>query len=502
MMRVFLFILFLPALVSGQSINRFMLKANSVYFRNTIYAFGFIQDKNDLHFKLFKVSSDLTRLDSVSDKLGKEKAESFLEITADTLHGYLNFYFQKSDSKNSVTLLRYNDSLRLIAKAENFESSKINSLTTFENEIYTYKNSTYTIRTSEDSLGKQFYLTKYNLIANQKPFEYKQAWQYPLEKRNINTTHVFYADSEFVFVYVTILSGERKGQWILKLNSLNGAILKGIKLNANSDDRNYILSSFHYDVKEKELLVAGNIYTKQQLDFETKTFAFTGLNKENTFFFIKIGSNNEVASRDQKTIPIAVISPPVKTTIKPVAPPFYHVRIKELRKVSTTGYEMYCNIYKSSPSSLLFLYESGFMVDVNLEEMGIEITSGKIYNPMSLFPNLVNTDMKDINGKIELKYILDFDKFLYKQSISEVEKQFRRDANKNTKWIICKSDIKTGINSFYEVFIGLKNVESKLILQSSKYNNPAVYKTTNNTLLLFNFNSDNSTINLSARSWD
>lgn len=78
-----------------------------------------------------------------------------------------------------------------------------------------HKNSTYTIRTSENSLGKQFYLTKYDVISNQKPFEYKQAWQYPLEKRNINTTHVFYADSEVVFIYVTILSGDRKMQWIL-----------------------------------------------------------------------------------------------------------------------------------------------------------------------------------------------------------------------------------------------------------------------------------------------
>jgi len=200
-LRSFLFILLFPVFVSGQSLSRSLIKSNSLFFRNNIYVFGFTQDKNELIFKLYRSSSDLLKLDSVNTLIGKEKAENLLEITADTLHGYLNFYFQKVNSKNLATLVRYNDSLKLITKVENFESNKINSLTTFENEIYTYKNSTYTIRTSEDSLGKQFYLTKYSVITPAKPFEYKQIWQYPLEKHNINTTHVFYADSEMVLIY-------------------------------------------------------------------------------------------------------------------------------------------------------------------------------------------------------------------------------------------------------------------------------------------------------------
>lgn len=130
-MRLILFIFFFPFFVFGQSVNRALLKSNSLSFRNNIYVFGFVQDKNDLNFKLYKASSDLSKLDSISNTLGKEKAENLLEITADTLHGYLNFYFQKVNSKNLASLLRYNDSLRLITKVENFESNKINSLTTF-----------------------------------------------------------------------------------------------------------------------------------------------------------------------------------------------------------------------------------------------------------------------------------------------------------------------------------------------------------------------------------
>jgi hypothetical protein len=500
MIRWFI-ILFFPVIVLSQNFSRTLLKPGSVKFRDHIFVFGVLQDKNDLHFKLYRTTFDLQKTDSVSNALGKQKAEDFLEITSDTLHGYLNFYFQKSNSKNLASLLRFNDSLKLIAKTDNFESNKINSLTTFENETYTHKNSTYTIRTSEDSLGKQFYLTKYTLISNQRPFEYKLTWQYPLEKRNINTTHVFYADSEVVFIYVTILSGDRKGQWILKLNSKEGTIIKGIKLNANGDERNYFFNSFSYDPKEKELLIAGNVYTRQQLDVGSKTFPFTGLNKENTFFFIKIDGTNEVVSRDQKTIPITLIAPIVKPSGKPGPPPFYHVKIKEFKKTSKTEYSAYCDIYKSVPGSLQFLYEGGFYFDVSIEEMGIELTSTKIYNSVVPFPGLVNTDPKDINGKIELGSILEFDKFLYKQPITDVEKQFGKDDNKNPKWIICKSDIKIGINSFYNVIIGQKGIESKLLLQGSKYNNLNIYKIKNDKLILFNYNSETAVFTLSGFGW-
>lgn len=500
-MRLIFIAILCPLIAFNQSLSRPLLKSNSILFRNSIYVYGFAQDKNDLQFKLYKTAVDLIKIDSVSNSIGKEKPERFLEITADTLHGYLNFYLQKENNKSLVTLLRYSDSLRLITKVDDFESSKINSLTTFENEIYNYKNTTYTIRTSEDSLGKQFYLTKYRLITDQKPFEYKQVWQYPLEKRNINTTHVFYADSETVFIYVTILSGDRKGQWILKLDAQKGTLIKGIKLNANGDDRNYILSAHQYDSKEKELIVGGNIYTKQQLDIETKNFSFNGLNKENTFFFVKIDANNEVISRDQKTFSVSVVAPAIKTSGKPAPPPFYHIRIKELKKISKTDYQLYCDIYKSSPGSLLFLYLTGFSVDLVLEEMGIELIPGKIYTNTLPFPNLVNTDPKDINGKIELKSIAEFDKFLYKCPVAEIEKCSGKDDLKNQKWIICKSDIKTGVNSFYQVFIGQKGVESKLLLQASKYNHPNIAKINDQKLFKFNSNSESGIFELNVLNW-
>jgi hypothetical protein len=491
----------LPVMLFGQNISRNLLKANSLFFRDHIYVYGFIQEKNELYFKTFRISADLTKIDSVSNSLGKEKIEEQLEISADTLHGFLNFYFQKSNSKNLATLLRFDKDLKLIAKAENFESNKINSLTTFENEIYTFRNSTYTIRTSEDSLGKQFFLTKYDVISHLKPFEYKMSWQYPLEKRNINTTHIFYADSQLVLVYVTIISGDKKGQWILKINAGNGSIIKGIKLNAKGDERSYVFNAFDYDPISGEIFVVGNIYTKQQFDPEAKTHTFTNLNKQNTFFFITINTD-EVMGRAEKNIPITYsASPAPKAAGAKPLPNYYHLKIKELKKTDKTNYTAYCDVFKTVGTQLLFLFETAFTINISLVETEVDTEQSKIFNILQPFPNLVNSDPKDINGKIELKSISEFDRLLYMKPIADVEKEIGKDENKNPKWIIARNDIKTGRNSFYKLGLGVKGLENKLILEGSKYDHPNVYKIKNDKVLLYNYNSETGYFSLSATNW-
>lgn len=47
-------------------------------------------------------------------------------------------------------------------------------------------------------------------------------------------------------------------------------ITKGIKLNANGDDRSYILNTFHYDSKEKELLVVGKSLYQATVRYRNK----------------------------------------------------------------------------------------------------------------------------------------------------------------------------------------------------------------------------------------
>lgn len=496
-MRIYILIFFMPFILNAQSIKKNILNASSLSFRNNIYIFGLESDKTGLSFKLYKTDLMLSKVDSVKCPLDKEKPEVYLDITADTLHGFLNFYLQKVNNKNLATLIRYNDSLRFITKTGPFESNKINSLTTFENEIYTYKDATYTIRTSEDSLGRQFYLNKYTVVDEKKVFEYKQAWQLPLEKRNINTTHVFFANDEFVFVYVNIISGEKKGQWVLKIDAKKGLVLKGIKLNNKGDLRWHIYNSFHYDIKQKLLLIAGNIYSDEQINIENAKFTFKSLDKQNTYFFTLIDSLGENIQRFEKTLPFVYAAN--KTPNKEVN--YYHVKIKKLDKTSSNGHVAYGNIYKSVNSQLLFMYETGFFYTSIISEEGLELNIDKIHLPLNNLKGLISADPKDLNGKIELSNLTEFDKFLYKGPVSDIEIQFGKDHLKNPKWILSSTDLISGKKIFYDIRIGLKGVEKKTILESSKYNHPMIYKATEDKIVLFTGDKESGTINLQIKTW-
>lgn len=492
-----LILIFIPLLINAQSFKRNLEKANSFYYKDRVYVFGYVQNKNEVDFKLYKTNSSLTIIDSALFSLGKDKTENYLEITADTLHNYLNFYFQKADSKNKASLLRLNDSLKLVTKVENFESTKINSLTSFEDEKFSFQNSTYIVRSSQDSLGKQYFLTRFDVMNFQKPFEYQSKWQFPFEKRNINTVHVFYADTNLLFVYVNVTAGSKSGQWVLKLNNKTGQLISGTKLNHIGDTRHLLPTSFNYNKKTKELLAVGNIYTTQQINFTDKAHSFLNLEKQNTFFFYKIDSVGDVVSRNEKIYPIILVAN--KTNLKQVF--YYHLKIKELKRRSDTEYSAYCSVYKTTGQELVFLYGTGFYFNFSISEMGLEINFDKLLDNLSVLQNFVTNDAKDINGKMEITSAIEFDKLLMKWPLADVEKHFGKDDIGLPKWILNKSDVKTGNSTFYLVSMGKKGLESKIILESSKYNHPNIYKISNEKLLLFNFDATNSVFEISQGNW-
>lgn len=496
MQRLFIFLLF-PVLLQAQSFRASLQRANSLYFHNSLFVFGYAQNKMEAAFKIYKLSNNLGHADSLSVNLGKEKAESFLEISADTLHGHLDFYFQKVNSKNHASLIRLDDSLKIIARSDNFDVTKINGLSSFEDEKYVSGNSLYLVRTSEDSLGKQFYLDRFVVSDFKKPYEYTSKWQFPFEKRHIKTAHVFYADTLVALIYVHVLTGEKTGQWILKLNSKTGELIKGTKLNAKGDKRHYLFSHYNYDRKTKSLLAAGTIYTPQQINFETGVFNFNGLAKQCTFFFVAIDSLGEVQQREEKNFPLAI--PPNPKSKQAF---FYHPKIREIKKTPESEYKIYCDLYKSSAQDLVFLYETGFSFKLSLSEMGADIAADKLFMNLSTLPNFLTADPKDINGKFELKSIREFDRMLYSKPIADVENYFGKDDLGNPKWILNKTDVKTGNKTYYLVKVGQKNaLEHKVLLENSKYNHPFIYRLSNEKLLLFNTAADNSGFEVMVSGW-
>lgn len=490
-------LLLMPVLMFAQNINKNLINAKSFEFRKNIFVYGINQSGNDMSFIVYKFSHELGKTDSAVQIIGKENFKEYLEINSDTLHGFLNFYLQKSNSNNMVTLIRLNDSLQTIAKAEHLDVSKINSLTTFESEHYSFSESTYTIRSTEDSIGKQFFLTKYELLNKQEPFEYKLSWQYPLEKRNIHSAHIFYANNEVLFMYVNISSGEKKGQWILKINTSKGTLVKGIKLNTKGDTRNFIYSACHYDPLTKAVLVCGNVYNEQQIDFETGKYEFANMNKQNTYFFTTIDSTCENIIRNEKTVPFLFAAG--KTQTKEII--CHWAKCKEIYKTGPSDYSIYYSLYSNHPPDLLFLYETGFYMNISINESDVELYADKIYNSSGTIPGLITGENKDNTGKIEINSLNELDKVLYKWPVTDVEQTIGKDDLKNTKWVLVKNNLSTDRKIFYAVRIGLKGPEQKLLLESGRYNHPEIYKINDDKLIIFNTTPENNAFSIAIKSW-
>lgn len=497
-MNRFLILIFIPTLLAGQTVKRSILKANSFFYKQNIYVYGLEKTKNVLQFKVFKFSNTLQKSDSVQFSLGNDNPDNYLDINSDSLYGYLNFYLQKADNKNQVTLIRLNDSLRTMLKADNVEVTKLNSLTAFESEKYIFRNSTYIIRSSGEHPDKQFFLTKFDITDPKKINEFKQAWQFPFEKKFIREARVFYADSEVVLVTTNIFEGEKKGQWLIKVNARNGQLLSGKRISIANDKRAFLYSGFHYNKETKEIMLAGNIYTENQLNLGAATYSFSPV-KNNLFFFVVIDSTNEYILRAEKNLPLAVISATTagKSAKKEVFN--YHLKIKGLTKRSPFEYLLYVDIYKNTAQSLSFLYETGFNLTLNLNNDEVELVPDKIYNSTSIVPGIVVADPKDINGKFDLKSIEEYPKFLCSTPISDAERCYGRDEQQNPKWILRKNDLKTNKTSFYHVTVGAKGLQSKLMLENDKYTFPNIYSISSQKILLFNF--DSGIFELSLTDW-
>lgn len=494
-MRFLRFILlFAPLLFHSQEYQRALINPQSFSFRNSVYVHGFKKNGNELRFQLYSFSRQLTKADSTEVSIGKENPENYLSIHSDTLHGYLNFYLQKVNNKNQVTLIRLNDSLKLIVKEENLEISKINSLTAFENEHYTFKNSTYTIRSTEDSLGRQYFLTKYSVINAATYFQYKENWQFPLEKRNINSVKIIYAGTSYVFLYVNIISGDKKGQWVLKINASGGNLIKAMKVNPKSDTRSFVFGKCLYDPITKELFIAGNIYSEQQIDFEQKKNAFEGLNKLNSYFFTRIDSTFENIYRNEKTLPyvFAVAQKNAKESF------FYHSKIKEIYKTGSSDYRAYFSLYKSTADNLVFSYETGYFADFSLFDNDVEFYQDKIQVFSHLFTGV--SDKNEFTGQFKIENVLKLDELITKQPVSDIEKIIGRDEMKNPKWIILQQEA-SGKKVFNTIRIGLKGPEKKIILESSRQNHPEIFKINNDKLILFNSEIENGFFRIKVASW-
>ena len=312
--------------LKSQEIKRQLLNANILQFHHNLYVYGYQQNNTELKFKCYSYSHKLQVKDSAEYNLGKHTPSDYLQISVDTLHDFLNFYFQLANQKNMVSLFRTNDSLKTIATTDNYDANHINSLSVFDDEKLAYKQDLYIIRTATDSADKQFYLSKYHVKSVNKPFEYDFKWQFAFERKHIYRASILAADSNQVIIYAHVFDGLKKGQWILRINANTGEIIRGTKLSAKGDTRHFLVSNYIIDKKTKSIDVIGSVYEGNTIDFKNKTSNFTTQAKNHKLFIVTIDSLGDVAQRVEKVFPL-----PIQTKTQTGLQSF-HLKIREFKK--------------------------------------------------------------------------------------------------------------------------------------------------------------------------
>ena len=444
----------------AQSFKKNLLSANSIQFHHTIYVYGYEQQKNELLFKCFAFDQTLHLKDSIDLNLGKHRPIDYLETSVDTTHDVINFYFQLADEKNVVTLLRLNDTLEKICSANNYDANHVNSIAVFDDETYIFKHDLFVIRTHKDTSGTQFYLNKYQLKSLLKPFEYGDKWQFAFERQFIHHATVVYADSNDVMVYVNVNDGIKKGQWILRINTITGELIKGTRLGSKLDAKSYLYSNAIYDSKTKSIAVIGSIYEKEMIDFKKNNSNFINLSKRHQLFLICIDSLGEVISKTEKLIAL-----PLQTNNQTFTTS-YHLKIREFKK-TVSGFDVWADMYEQTLPNT-FVYFSSWHMDIIPNELDYDITPSRFLIATKAIPKFISYTKGDTYGKFMLNNMSDYDVFKYKKPLNPVIIKTAMDDLGNSFFILKKTDILLGTKKYNYVFLGKKGLENKVLLECAK----------------------------------
>ncbi len=451
-------------------------KGNCQLYKGNIYSFGILDQKQNSVCMIYKLNFQLKALDSLSVDLGKIPTDNFLQLFSDTLHDLLNVYVQRKDKKQ-ITIIRLNKLFEKIATIENVDVARLNSISTFESELFYFKNNVYTIKSQSDTSGKQFYLNKYVLRSDLKNFDYEPKWQFPFERKNINSAHIFYADTNCVLLYVNVIGDSRFGQWILKVNAKTGKLIRGTKLNDKGETTSYQFGAFLMDTTQRTITFLGQRFTHTQFDQKANKLAITNTPLASVYL-IEIDSAGEVLSKQDFRIPV---NEP-KTTSKKVISN-YLFRVNSLTKNKEGAITFESDIYKNTDNTLCYLYANTTAYKLIPEEETLILEKNTVGSNQMIEKYYFTTDKMDMNGKICIDSLSQFETFFYKTSNFVVKKQFVNTDN-GQRWLLTRSDLKKKSINYSTLGPVNKLYQLTTIDDVLKAKDPAIYVLPNSQAII------------------
>lgn len=428
----FLFTFFL---INGQTKHFSLTNGNCQLFNGAIFCYGISAQNQAARFLIYKLDPQLKLTDSLFIEAGKGTPDDYLPTYSDTLHDYLNIYFQKKDKK-AVTVLRFNKKFELIARIDNVDIARLNNTSIFGGKAHYFKNSVYSIKTEKDTSGTQFYLNKYALKSETTNYDYEFKWQFPFERKNIRSAHIFFANKNHALLFVVVEDGTKAGQWVLRISAETGKLEKATKLNEKGETSSYLFGISFIDKNYKSVSIAGQKFTEAQ--YSPKQNKLSILNAPTSaIYYLEIDSLGEIAKRQDFKVPINDVKTGVKKTANG-----YLLRFYNINKAPDGSISLGADIFKSMNSNLCYLYSNTNIFNLLPVEDNFNLEKNSISPDLQVEQYYFNTDKLDMNGKLCIDSLTEFEELFFKPLAFPVKQQFKTDAEKNPLWILSKHTTK------------------------------------------------------------
>lgn len=439
-----------PFCLSSQVLELNLSKANIQKFNSFTYAFGLRQSESKVQLLVYQLKDPLVKTDSLVIDIPKGKIQDFLALSSDTLHDQLNLFLQNKEKK-SVQVLKVNRKFVTQGLSDETEITRMNSLSLFQNDLYYYKNEVYTLRSISDTNGKQFYLNKYELKKDKTTFEYEQKWQFPFERKNIQSAKIIFADKKTVLIFVHVGEGSKKGQWILKVNAASGSLKKGTRVGEKGELNSYFFGKTFSDTVNQTIYLIGQKFQEKELNISEKKINLSGKNTI-TVFISAIDTAGDAINTSEFKIPIVEPKGYVNKT-----PVNYIARFNFFTQDKEGGFQTETEIYKANNNELCYHFVNSNNFNFVNKEGTLTLLKNTVgTNPM-IEKYFLTNDKLDMNGKLCADSLFEFDKLFTRNITLSIHKAFKSDETGNAIWLLKKSEIKKGSEN-YSVLSPVKKI--------------------------------------------
>lgn len=464
--------MFFAKVLAAQRLDLSLNKANSQMFSASIYCFGLRTEVKKNTLCIYKIDSKLKLSDSLIIDLPKSSTDDYLQLYSDTLHNYLNIYLQKKDKK-TVAIYRFDKKFKLIATIENADVARLNSISNFESEVLHYENVVYTVKQTADTAGKQFYVNKYKLKSELKAFEYQNEWQFPFERKHINSAHLMFANKASVFLYVNVLGGNKTGQWLLKLNAQTGKLNKATKLNDKGETNFYQYGNFVFDTTSQTLHLIGQRFSEAQFNQTKNTINITNATFASAYYLQIDSAGEQVLKQDFK---LSIVEPKTANK-KPIANYVFRVNKFNIDNENNVSFET--DIFKSANANLCYTYCNTNLFKLTNTNGQYVLEKNSIQTNPLVDTYLSSKDNLDMNGKLCADSLITFETLYYKSQIFPSKVNFKWDETKNPIYIVQKTDSKKGIQDYSLIAPVNKIYKLQKIENINKAENPLIVNLSN-----------------------